>query len=192
MTSGAAGGATSGWSGHSRRGGANGAHVPPGRASRSATAYRAVTGRAAQAWITRRCDGRHPSPRRACGACAAVAYGLGVPPGNEPDYRFTLANERTFLAWLRTALALLAAGVAVQQLGGSLRPVWARTGLSLLCVVLSALASAGGVLRWRAVEQAVRRGEPLPAVRLPWVLTAGLVVLALVAALLVLEGPASS
>ena len=31
--------------------------------------------------------------------------------GEEPDYRFTLANERTFLAWLRTALALIAGGV---------------------------------------------------------------------------------
>ena len=113
-----------------------------------------------------------------------------MPPASEPDYRFTLANERTFLAWVRTALALLAAGVAVQQLGGSLRPEWARTGLSLLCVALSAAASVGGVLRWRAVEHAVRRGEPLPPVRLPWLLTVGLVVLAVVAAVLVLEGDA--
>jgi putative membrane protein len=36
--------------------------------------------------------------------------------GEEPDYRFTLANERTFLAWIRTSLALLAGGVAVVQL----------------------------------------------------------------------------
>jgi putative membrane protein len=34
----------------------------------------------------------------------------------EPDYRFTLANERTFLAWQRTALGLLAAAVAAVQL----------------------------------------------------------------------------
>lgn len=27
--------------------------------------------------------------------------------GRDPDYRFSLANERTFLAWIRTALALL-------------------------------------------------------------------------------------
>lgn len=27
--------------------------------------------------------------------------------GEEPDYRLTLANERTFLAWIRTALAIL-------------------------------------------------------------------------------------
>ena len=36
--------------------------------------------------------------------------------GEEPDYRFTLANERTFLAWIRTALALIAGGVALVQL----------------------------------------------------------------------------
>jgi putative membrane protein len=35
--------------------------------------------------------------------------------GTEPDYRFTLANERTFLAWIRTALALLAGGVLLHQ-----------------------------------------------------------------------------
>jgi hypothetical protein len=36
----------------------------------------------------------------------------------EPDYRFTFANERTFLAWIRTALALIAGGVAVASSGG--------------------------------------------------------------------------
>ena len=35
--------------------------------------------------------------------------------GTEPDPRFTWANERTFLAWNRTALALIAAGLAVAQ-----------------------------------------------------------------------------
>ena len=94
------------------------------------------------------------------------------PPGDaEPDYRFTLANERTFLAWLRTALALLAAGIAVQQLGEPLRPAWARTALSLLCVLMAAAASLGGVLRWRSVQQAMRRQADLPLLRLPWLLT---------------------
>ncbi|WP_143342795.1 YidH family protein, partial [Crossiella equi] len=40
-------------------------------------------------------------------------YGVG----EEPDPRFTLANERTFLAWIRTSLGLMAAGVAVEALG---------------------------------------------------------------------------
>jgi len=33
--------------------------------------------------------------------------------GEEPDPRFTLADERAFLAWMRTSLALLAAGRAI-------------------------------------------------------------------------------
>lgn len=110
------------------------------------------------------------------------------PTDTEPDYRFTLANERTFLAWLRTALALLAAGVAVQQLGEPLRPAWARTALSLLCVAMAAGASIGGVLRWRAVERAMRRSAALPVVRLPWLLTITFLVLAAVGALLLVVG----
>ena len=35
--------------------------------------------------------------------------------GVTPDYRFSLANERTFLAWLRTGLALVGGGFAVDQ-----------------------------------------------------------------------------
>ncbi len=112
----------------------------------------------------------------------------GEPPASEPDYRFTLANERTFLAWLRTALALLAAGVAVQQLGEPLRPPWARTALSLLCVGMSAVASAGGVLRWRAVDRAIRRSEALPLLRLPWLLSAAFVVASCVAGALLAVG----
>jgi putative membrane protein len=108
----------------------------------------------------------------------------------EPDYRFTLANERTFLAWLRTSLALLAAGIAVQQLPEPLRPPWARSALSLLCVAMSTASSVGGVLRWRSVDRAVRRGERLPPLRLPWLLTAAFVVLAAVAAVLLLAGDA--
>ncbi len=96
----------------------------------------------------------------------------------EPDYRFTLANERTFLAWLRTALALLAAGVAVPALVDPAQPTWARSGLSLLCLVMSVVAAVGGVLRWRAVDAAVRRSAALPLLRLPWLLTAAFVALA--------------
>ena len=33
-----------------------------------------------------------------------------------PEAQFQLANERTYLAWLRTALALVASGVAAARL----------------------------------------------------------------------------
>ena len=36
-------------------------------------------------------------------------------PGTEPDARFTFANERTFLAWNRTALGCVVAGLAVSH-----------------------------------------------------------------------------
>lgn len=81
--------------------------------------------------------------------------------GTEPDYRYSLANERTFLAWIRTAVALLAAGVAVDVVDMSLgraQPLLA----SLL--VLSGLAIPPAAwVRWARSERAMRRRKPLPA-----------------------------
>lgn len=108
---------------------------------------------------------------------------------HEPDYRFTLANERTFLAWLRTSLSLLAAGVAVVQLVPAFPLPGARAVTGALLAVLAVVAAASGVLRWRSVETAIRRGRPLPRQRVPWALGAGLVVVALFGlALIVLRG----
>jgi putative membrane protein len=101
------------------------------------------------------------------------------PGEEEPDYRFTLANERTFLSWMRTSLALLAAGVAIVQLVPAFSVPAARGVTGSLLAVLAVLTSVSGVLRWRSVDAAVRRGRPLPAQRVPWVLAAGLFVLAL-------------
>ncbi|WP_103337423.1 YidH family protein [Amycolatopsis sp. CA-126428] len=102
--------------------------------------------------------------------------------GTEPDYRFTLANERTFLAWLRTALGLLAGGVAVHQLVPS--PAAASAVLAGLCVVLAAVLAATAYPRWRRVQIAMRAREPLPPSRMILGLTGGL--LALIAAAAVL------
>ena len=83
--------------------------------------------------------------------------------GNEPDYRFSLANERTFLAWLRTALSLLASGVLLVQFATRLSPRWIviaiAAGLSALAAFLCAFAYA----RWRANEIAMRHARPLPS-----------------------------
>lgn len=105
--------------------------------------------------------------------------------GDEPDPRFSLANERTFLAWSRTALALLVAGVALQALPLGL-PGPARRTLAVIFVVMSVTAAAAGWLRWAQVERAIRRAQPLPGFPIGALLAfgtsaAGLVLLALLA-----------
>ena len=105
--------------------------------------------------------------------------------GTEPDYRFTLANERTFLAWIRTALGLLAGGVAVRQLVDPFGFAGARTALALLAIGASVVLAAGGYLRWVAVQRAVRRGDPLPPAPLVPLSALALVVIAATAFVLV-------
>ncbi|GAA3731086.1 YidH family protein [Salinactinospora qingdaonensis] len=107
---------------------------------------------------------------------ASPARGQGDDGGEEPDYRFTLANERTFLAWIRTALGLIAGAVAVLHLV----PLEWRPGLRLavglalagLAVVITVYAP----LRWYRVQRAMRHGRPLPTSSLPVVTTVGVMV----------------
>jgi putative membrane protein len=105
--------------------------------------------------------------------------------GQEPDARFTLANERTFLAWNRTALALIGGGLAAGQLldvEGRL----ARLLVALPPIALGAALAVASYGRWEANQRALRRGEPLPSGGPPRVLAAGIAVVAvLVAAILV-------
>lgn len=110
------------------------------------------------------------------------------PPG-PPDPRFLLAAERTFLAWQRTALALVAVGFAAAELL-PLRLNRLTTGLGLLLVVAGAVVSGGSFLRHRALRRALDQGRVLPASPLPLVLaatTVGVAVGALVV-LLTLSG----
>ncbi|HEU5160811.1 MAG TPA: DUF202 domain-containing protein [Streptosporangiaceae bacterium] len=106
---------------------------------------------------------------------------------SEPDARFTFANERTFLAWNRTALALVVAGLAIIQL---LPPFdglpWGRHLLAVPLIVFGAVLSIGSFLEWRRNQRALRRGEPLPRSPLPRVLAAFIAATAVVAALLIL------
>jgi putative membrane protein len=99
----------------------------------------------------------------------------------EPDYRFTLANERTFLAWQRTALGLLAAAVAVVQLVPELPIPGARHALGLLLAVLATLTSGMGLLRWEQADRAIRRGRPLPRHPTPAYLAGGLTIVGILA-----------
>ncbi|HST72734.1 MULTISPECIES: YidH family protein [Kocuria] len=82
--------------------------------------------------------------------------------GQEPDPRFTLANERTFLAWIRTALAFLAGGIAVEAFTADVFDEPVRTFLAVVLLALSMLVSAGAALRWIGVERSMRHRAPLP------------------------------
>lgn len=92
--------------------------------------------------------------------------------GEEPDYRFSMANERTLLAWLRTSLALLAGGVAVRAIDLGLHPALERV-ISLALVALGMLLAATSWWRWAASERAIRRGEPLPSTVVATVVAVG-------------------
>ena len=85
--------------------------------------------------------------------------------GTEPDPRFSLANERTFLAWIRTAVALVAAGVALEALDLGLHPGIRRTA-ALLLICAGLLAPLQAWAGWYETERALRRARPLPAARL--------------------------
>lgn len=82
--------------------------------------------------------------------------------GTDPDYRFTLANERTFLAWIRTALAILAGGVLLHQFATGLGPAIAVAALAVVLALAAAVLSVGAYTRWRANEIAMRHGRALP------------------------------
>jgi inner membrane protein YidH len=95
--------------------------------------------------------------------------------GDEPDPRYTLANERTFLAWVRTALAMLAGGVALNALNLP-ETDWVRTTLAVLLIVLGGLLTLLALVRWARVERAMRTHRPLPAFSLGYLLTGAVVV----------------
>ncbi len=107
--------------------------------------------------------------------------------GSTPDYRFSLANERTFLAWLRTALALIGGGFAVDQFLPDLRWAW-RAGLALALLGAGVLCALRAVNHWIRCERAMRRGEDLPVSRFPAVLSIVVAVVAVAMVVVVLVG----
>jgi putative membrane protein len=107
-----------------------------------------------------------------------------TPDDEEPDVRFTYANERTFLAWNRTALALIATGVAATQLLPKLDLSWGRRLLGLPLIALGAVVAAQSFRTWRANQRAMRRGEPLPRSTMPLILAAGIVIVGVLAVII--------
>ena len=97
-----------------------------------------------------------------------------------------MANERTFLAWQRTALGLLAAAVAVVQLIPGLIIPGARHVFGVLLIMLAALTAGTGLRRWEQVGRAMRSGSPLPRNPAPVYLAVGLILLAVLTLALVL------
>jgi putative membrane protein len=125
-------------------------------------------------------DGRDD---RGAGASHAAA--------TEPDVRFTLANERTFLAWNRTALALVVAGLGIVQLLPPFPGVpWGRHVLGVPLIVLGATVSVTSYWEWRRNQAAIRRGAPLPRSVLPRVLTSTIAGIAALSAAVLLVSAA--
>jgi putative membrane protein len=108
--------------------------------------------------------------------------------GKEPDVRFSYANERTFLAWNRTALALIAAGLAVTTLLPKLDVDYGRRIIGVPLIALGAYLAWTSYRRWEDNERAMRLGQPLPPSNLPRILAAGIAIAALLAAVIALFG----
>src|SRR5690606_32524923 len=147
------------WSGRSARG----RSAPTAPSSREPPTVRAApaTSRRRTRATTRRRRPRSRATPRWCQGCPVRTDDEGT----EPDYRFTLANERTFLAWMRTALALLAGGIALEEVAGAFSTEGTRTALAVTAVLFSLVLAASAFHRWRQVQRAMRLDEPLPH---PW------------------------
>src|SRR5580658_1262105 len=107
--------------------------------------------------------------------------------GTEPDPRWTFANERTFLAWSRTALALVVAGLGVVQLLPPFPGVpWGRHVLGVPLIVFGAVVAVTAYREWTTSQQAMRRDQPLPRSIMPIVMTVIIAAMAVAAAVVVL------
>ena len=108
--------------------------------------------------------------------------------GTEPDPRFSYANERTFLAWNRTSLALIAAGLAVTSILPEFDVPGGRRLIGVPLIALGGVLTLTSYHRWDANERAMRLRQPLPPSRLPLLLAAGVGVTAVIAAIVAALG----
>jgi len=109
--------------------------------------------------------------------------------GHMPDYRFSLANERTFLAWIRTSMAILAGAIAVDQLTPQIAPAPVRVVLCLVLALVGALLAVEAYRRWSLQERAMRNQQELPHGRLLGMMTAVMAGVGAVFAIVILVAP---
>jgi putative membrane protein len=121
---------------------------------------------------------------------AEVVAGPDAPgdgPG-EPDPRLLFANERTFLSWIRTSLALVAAGLAIIELLPAFRYAGGRRAVGLPLIALGTFLAATAFRTWTANERAMRANEPLPRTYQALILAVGVAVVSAIALLLAAFG----
>ncbi|MBD0786312.1 DUF202 domain-containing protein [Vibrio sp. Y2-5] len=103
--------------------------------------------------------------------------------GIDPDYRFSLANERTYLAWIRTAIAILAGAIAIDQLSLDIATPELRIALSVILCGFSAVIAGWAYSRWAHNERAMRSELPLDY---PWIMKVVSVIFGLISLILML------
>lgn len=108
--------------------------------------------------------------------------------GRTPDYRFTLANERTFLAWIRTALAFMAGAVGIEQFTPHMSPPVLKVVLELMLLIAGAAIGFLAWRRWRNNEYAMRLEQNLSYTRLVSFLAGFIVALAILLGIMLWTG----
>ena len=109
---------------------------------------------------------------------------------HRPDAEAELANERTYLSWLRTGLALVAVGVAAEQVLPAEGIIWARQLIGVSLILAGVLTAGLARWRWQTVDRAMRAGRRIPQPILGYVVGAAIVLGGLATIVLLLRADA--
>jgi len=107
--------------------------------------------------------------------------------GQGPTTQVELANERTYLAWLRTGLALVAAGVAAERLLPRVGVSWVREVIGITLVLVGAVTAGFARRRWETVDRALRAARPPPRPFIGYLVATAIVVDGLAAMFLMIR-----